>query len=226
MLLEQVAGEGRRDRRGRARPSRPGRSRSTTSTGSGPSTWPSCPRSARACTCGRWAGSTRWTSSTGPRCRRSTTLIPEIEARTIATFEEAEFDRRTGSPDDGASWSGRAPPGRTWCTTTRSAPSSTVSSRPSAAASPRRQLTVTIRARVVGGEDVGAEVAGGAAQHGVRVVAVRARVVVLDQQVVALDPVVVPRARAGSGPAQAKCSGPPSSRAASRSASSGGSRSR
>ncbi len=67
-----VPGEGRGDGRGAARQGRPGRSRCTTSTGSGPSTWPSCPRSARACTCARWAGSTRSTSSTAPPCRRST----------------------------------------------------------------------------------------------------------------------------------------------------------
>ena len=94
-----VAGEGRGDRRGRARPRRPGRSRSTTWTGSGPSTWPSCPRCARACTCGRWAGSTRSTSSTGRRCRRSTSCSPEIETRTIATFEETELDE-DWEPDD------------------------------------------------------------------------------------------------------------------------------
>ena len=97
MLLERLAGEGQGDRRGRALPTPPGRSRCTTSTGSGPSTWPSCPRCARACTCARWAGSTRWTSSTGRRCRRSTTLVPAIEARTIETFEEIELERRTGS---------------------------------------------------------------------------------------------------------------------------------
>ena len=66
----------RRDRRRRTRRGRPVAharvDRPSTSTGCGPSTWPSCPRCARACTCGRWAGSTRWTSSTAPRCRRST----------------------------------------------------------------------------------------------------------------------------------------------------------
>jgi len=50
---------------------------------------------------------------------------------------------------------------------------------------------------VVGGEDVVPEVAAGAAQHRVRVVAVVGRVVELDQQVVTLDPVVVPGARRG-----------------------------
>ena len=59
----------------------------------GPSTWRSWPRCGRACTCGRWAGWTRSTSSTAPRCRRSTRLLPEIERRTIETFEEIELDR-------------------------------------------------------------------------------------------------------------------------------------
>ena len=54
----------------------PRRSPCTTSTGCGPSTWPSCPRCARACTCGRWASSTRSTSSTGRRCRRSRSSSP------------------------------------------------------------------------------------------------------------------------------------------------------
>ena len=56
-----------------------------------------CPRSARACTCGRWAGSTRWTSSTGRRCRRSTTLIPEIEARTVADLRGDRARRGLGA---------------------------------------------------------------------------------------------------------------------------------
>src|SRR6476469_9044150 len=48
---------------------------------------------------------------------------------------------------------------------------------------------------VVGGEHVVAELAARAAQDGVRVVAVAGRAVVLDQQVVALHPVVVRGAR-------------------------------
>src|SRR5689334_5444289 len=50
---------------------------------------------------------------------------------------------------------------------------------------------------IVGGEHVVPEVAARAAQHGVRVVAVAAGAVVLDQQVVALHPVVVRGARLG-----------------------------
>src|SRR3712207_4404917 len=48
--------------------------------------------------------------------------------------------------------------------------------------------------RVVGGEDVAAEVAGGAAQHGVGVAVAVGGLVELDQQVAALDAVVVPPA--------------------------------
>ena len=62
-------------------------------------------------------------------------LVPEIEERTIATFEEAEIDRRLAARRRGAG-PADARPGPTWCTTTRSAPSSTASSPPSAAASP------------------------------------------------------------------------------------------
>src|SRR5215467_3822419 len=46
----------------------------------------------------------------------------------------------------------------------------------------------------MGGEYVLTEVAAGAAQHRVRMIAVVLDVVVLDQQVIALDPVVMPGA--------------------------------
>src|SRR5258708_25607572 len=47
---------------------------------------------------------------------------------------------------------------------------------------------------VMPGEYVRPEVAARPAQHGVRVIAVACRIVVLDQQIVALDPAAVPRA--------------------------------
>ena len=66
-----------------------GRSRCTTWTGAGPSTWRSCPRSARACTCGRWAGRTRSTSSTGWPSRVRLAGRRPIEAAQ-QTFETAD----------------------------------------------------------------------------------------------------------------------------------------
>ena len=55
-------------------------------------------------------------------------------------------------------------------------------------------LLWVVRLAVVLGQHVVAEVAAGSAQHGVSVVSVVGGVV-LDEQVIALDPVVVPRAR-------------------------------
>ena len=93
MLTEQLPREVRRDGRGAARPGRPGRSRCTTSTGSGPSTSPLLSEV-------REGVHLRALARVDPldEFHRSAVpafndLIPEIENRTIETFE-------TISPDE------------------------------------------------------------------------------------------------------------------------------
>ena len=95
-----------------------GRSCSITSTAAGPIIWRTWPTSGKASTCGRWAGRTRWTSSTGWRSTRSRRW-----RRTRSRRRSRRSRPRTSSKRNRAwicpSWRGPPRRGPTWSTTTR-----------------------------------------------------------------------------------------------------------